>query len=47
LESSVEEALERQIERLLHRVNALEMRVSLQEGAIKGLAGRVEERERR
>lgn len=47
MELTVEEALEKEIERLIHAVRVLEFRVGLQEGAIKGLAGRVEELERR
>ena len=47
MELTVEEALEKEIERLIHAVRALEIRVSMQEGAVKGLAGRVEELERR
>ena len=47
MELTVEEALEREIEKLIHSVRALEFRVSRQEGAIKGLEGRVEEVERR
>ena len=43
----MEEALEKEIERLIHAVRAFEFRVSMQEGAIKGMAGRVEELERR
>ncbi len=42
-----EEALEREIERLIHAVRALEFRVSLQEGAIKGMAGRIQALESR
>lgn len=47
MEYAVEEALEKRIEELIHAVRALEFRVGTQEGAIKGLAGRVEELERR
>ena len=47
MELTVEEALEKEIERLIHAVRALEFRVSMQEGAIKGLTGRVEDLERR
>jgi hypothetical protein len=47
LELTVEEALEKEIEKLIHAVRALAFRVSMQEGVIKGLAGRVEELERR
>ena len=47
MEYAVEEALEKEIERLIRSVRALEFRVSMQEGAIKGLTGRVEELERR
>ena len=47
MELTVEEALEKEIGRLIHGVRALEFKVSMQEGAIKGLAGRVEELERR
>ena len=47
MELTVEEALEKEIERLIHAVRALEFRVSMQEGAIRGLAGRVENLERR
>jgi uncharacterized coiled-coil protein SlyX len=37
----------KEVERLIRRVEALETRVSWQEGEIKGLAGRTEELERR
>jgi CII-binding regulator of phage lambda lysogenization HflD len=47
MELTAEEALEREIERLIHSVRALEFRVSMQEGAIKMLAGRIEELEHR
>ena len=47
MDLTVEEALEKEIERLIHTVRALEFRVSMQEGVIKGLAGQVEELERR
>ena len=47
MELTVEEALEKEIESLIHAERALEFRVSMQEGAIKGLAGKVEELERR
>ncbi len=47
MELTVEEALEKEIEKLIHAVRALELRVSLQEGAIKRVTGRVEELERR
>ena len=47
MEFTVEEALEKRIQELIFAVRALEFRVSAQEGAIKGLAGRVEELERR
>lgn len=43
----MEEALEKEIEKLIHAVRALEFRVSMQEGTTKGLVGRVEELERR
>ncbi len=44
MELTVEEALEKETERLIHAVRALEFRVSTQEGAIKGLAGRSRKR---
>ena len=47
MEFTVEEALEKRVQELIHAVRALEFRVSMQEGAIKGVAGRVEELERR
>jgi CII-binding regulator of phage lambda lysogenization HflD len=47
MELTAEEALEQEVERLIHSVRALEFRVSMQESAIKGLAGRIEELERR
>lgn len=47
MELTVEEALEMKIEWLIHSVRALEFRASMQEGAIKGLTGRLEDLERR
>ncbi|MDE1852790.1 MAG: hypothetical protein KGI38_03460 [Thaumarchaeota archaeon] len=47
MEYTVEEALEKRIEELIHAVRALEFRVSMQEGTIKGLAGRVEQLQHR
>jgi uncharacterized coiled-coil protein SlyX len=47
MELTVEEALEQEVERLIHSVRALEFRVNMQEGTIKGLAGRIEELEQR
>ena len=47
MELTAEEALEKEIERLIHAVRALEFRVSMQEGEVKMLKGKVEELERR
>lgn len=47
MELTAEEALEKEIERLVHAVRAMEFRVSMQEGEVKMLKGRVEELERR
>ena len=47
MELTAEEALEKEVERLIHAVRALEFRVSMQEGEVKMLRGKVEELERR
>ena len=47
MELTAEEALEKEIEILIHAVRALEFKVSMQEGEVKMLKGKVEELERR
>jgi uncharacterized coiled-coil protein SlyX len=39
--------LMKEIERLIHRVEALELRVSKQEGVIRGMVGKIAELEHR
>ncbi len=40
-------SLEKEIERLIHALRAVEFRVSMEEGEVKMLKGKVEELERR
>ena len=47
MELTAEEALEKEIGRLVHAVRALEFRVSMQEGEVKMLKGKVDELELR